>query len=375
MTRKILLSAPEAGDDERAMLLDALESNWLAPEGPHVEAFEREIADRAGTLHAAALSSGTAGVDLALRLVGVAAGDRVLVPTMTFIGTIGPIVHLGATPVLVDSDPQTWNLDPDLVEETLARLAAAGSLPAAVVPVDLYGQCCDYGRLEPICARYGVPIVEDAAEALGASWSQRPAGSFGECGVLSFNGNKIITTSGGGMLVTNRPDLAERARYLSRQARSPAPHYEHHEVGFNYRMSNLCAALGRAQLHGLDRKIKRRRAIRDRYRDGLVDLAGVSFMPEPSPSFSTRWLTVVILDPTKATADRETVRLHLARHDIEARPTWKPMHRQPVFAGADIVGGAIADRLFRDALCLPSGTGLSDHDIDRVIADIRQVLH
>jgi dTDP-4-amino-4,6-dideoxygalactose transaminase len=365
---RILLSGPEASDDERELLLDAFDSNWLAPVGPHVDAFEREVAARAGVAHAAALSSGTAALDLALRLAGVKSGDRVIVPSSTFVATVAPLVHLGAVPVFVDSEPTTWNLDPDLVAAELAR--PVNARPAAVVAVDLYGQCADYTRLEPVCAAGGVPLVEDAAEALGATWSDRPAGSFGACGVFSFNGNKIVTASGGGMLVSDDEALITRARYLASQARAPEQHYEHVELGFNYGMSNLCAALGRGQLHGLDRKINRRRAIFDRYRAGLEELPGMAFMPEAAAGRATRWLTVLTVDPTEAGADRETIRRRLDDRGIEARPAWKPMHLQPVFAGAEMRGGAVCERIFRDGLCLPSGSGLTDADVDTVIAEI-----
>lgn len=369
-TYRILLSGPEAGDDERDLLLDALDSNWLAPLGPHVDAFEREIAQRCGVGHAAALSSGTAAIDLALRLAGVQAGDVVLAPSLTFVASVAPVAHLGATPVFVDSEPASWNLDPDLVAEELRARPEV----KAVIAVDLYGQCADYTRLQPLCAEYGVPLVADAAEALGATWAGRPAGSFGACGVLSFNGNKIITSSGGGMLVSDDAALVERARYLSTQARSPAPHYEHAELGFNYRMSNLCAALGRGQLHGLDRKIARRRAIFDRYAAALGDHPGIAFMPEPAGGVATRWLTVLTIDPVPAGTDREAVRAHLAARGIEARPAWKPMHLQPVFAGAPMRGGAVCERIFRDGLCLPSGSGLTDAEIDEVIDEVRAAL-
>jgi dTDP-4-amino-4,6-dideoxygalactose transaminase len=370
----IHLSAPDASDDERELLLDAFDSNWIAPLGPHVDGFEREIAARAGVGHAAGLSSGTAGIDLALRLVGVQPGDRVLVPSMTFVGSVGPIFHMGAEPVLIDSEPATWNLDPDLVAEELERCAARGRLPAAVVSVDVYGQCADYTRLEPLCREYGVPLIEDAAEALGASWGGRPAGSFGECAVFSFNGNKIITTSGGGMVVSDDGELVSRARFLATQARSPAPHYEHDEVGFNYRMSNLCAAVGRGQLHGLDRKIARRRQIFERYQQALSGLPGVSFMPEAPGGFATRWLTVMVIDEQAAGSNREALRTRLAERNIEARPAWQPMHRQPAFKDADVRGGAVCERIFRDGICLPSGSGLGEEDIDRVIDGVSSVL-
>lgn len=370
----IYLSAPDVADDERELLLDAFDSNWIAPLGPHVVAFEAEIAARAGVHAAAALSSGTAGIELALRLQGVKRGDRVLVPSFTFVGTVGPIYHMGAHPVLVDSEAATWNIDPDLVAEELHRSAARGELPAAVVAVDLYGQCADYSRLEPLCRQYDVPLIQDAAEALGASWAGRPAGSFGECAIFSFNGNKIITTSGGGMLVSDDAGLIARARFLATQARAPAPHYEHAEIGFNYRMSNLCAAVGRGQLHGLDRKIARRREIFGRYESAFLDIDGVSFMPEAIGGAATRWLTVLIIDDARTAVDREHVRIHLGERGIEARPAWKPMHLQPALKDAQMLGGQVSERIFRLGLCLPSGSGLRDQELDRVIVAVRDIL-
>jgi dTDP-4-amino-4,6-dideoxygalactose transaminase len=355
------------------MLLDAFDSNWIAPLGPHVDAFEQEIAARAGLSHAAALASGTSAIDLALRILGVERGDRVLASSLTFVGSVAPVVHLGAEPVFVDSEASTWNLDPDLVIEELDRSAAAGNLPKAVIATDLYGQCADYGRLEPACQKYGVPLVEDAAEALGATYRGRPAGSFGTCAVFSFNGNKIVTTSGGGMLASDDQGFVERARHLATQARSPAAHYEHEEIGFNYRMSNLCAAVGRGQLKGLDCKIARRREIHERYRNALEPL-GVLFMPEAPNGASNYWLTVVTIDPSEFQVDRETVRQRLAELDIEARPTWKPMHMQPVFSKATVLGGSISEKVFADGLCLPSGSGLSNSEIDRVIDAVLETL-
>ena len=370
----IHLSAPDMSNDERELLLDAFDSNWIAPSGPHIDAFEVEIARRAGVAQAAALSSGTAAIDLSLRLVGVRSGDRVLVPSMTFIGSVGPIIHMGAEPVLVDSEDATWNIDPGLVESELEHSAVHGQLPTAVVAVDLYGQAADYTRLEPICRAYDVPLIEDAAEALGASWHGRPVGSFGTCAIFSFNGNKVITTSGGGMLASDDQDLVARARYLATQARSPAPHYEHEEVGFNYRMSNLCAAVGRGQLHGLDGKIRRRGEIFERYSRALATLPGISFMPEDPSGFATRWLTVMVVDAATAGGDREQLRTRLAAHNIEARPAWKPMHCQPVFKDVTMIGGAVSERIFKDSLCLPSGSGLTDTQVDRVIAELVDAL-
>jgi len=374
MPGRIHISAPDVGEDERSLLLDAFDSNWIAPLGPHVDSFEQEIAARVGRAHGAALSSGTAAIELALRLVGVERGDHVLVPSLTFIGSVGPIVHLGAVPVFVDSEPATWNIDPDLIAEYLREASITDSLPSAVVSVDLYGQCADYDRLLPVCREYGIPLIEDAAEALGATWRGRPAGSFGDAAIISFNGNKIITTSGGGMLVSDSKVLVDRARYLSSQARVPAPHYEHEEVGFNLRMSNLCAAVGRGQLRNLDAKIARRRAIFGRYEAELGRIDGVTLMPEAMHSRCTRWLSVALVDPARAGVGREQLCEHLAALDIEARPVWKPMHLQPAFKGGQFVGGVVASAIFDQGICLPSGSGLSDEDIDRVVVAVLSAL-
>ena len=366
MTR-IFLSPPEVGPEERRMLLDAFDSNWIAPLGPDVDAFEAEFAARIGVGHAVALSSGTAALHLGLLLVGVGPGDEVLVPSFTFVATANAVVYLGATPVFVDCDAATWTMDPDLVADELDRRAAAGRLPAAVVTVDLYGQSCDYDRLLAACDRHGVPLVEDAAEALGGTYRGRPAGSFGRFGVFSFNGNKIITTSGGGMLVTESADEAARARYLATQAREPFPHYEHTTIGYNYRLSNLLAALGRAQLAGLDSRITRRRRIQERYRDALGGIEGIEFMPIAPYGEPNWWLTCLTVDPDAFGCDREDIRLALEAADIEARPTWKPLHLQPVFAGNKVVGGSVCAEIFDRGICLPTGSALSESDQDRVI--------
>lgn len=350
------------------MLLDAFDSNWIAPLGPHVDAFESEMAAQAGVSHAAALSSGTAGLHLALVLLGVGPGDIVLTSTLTFAATANAVMYVGAEPIFIDANPDTWTMDPDLLEAELDRLAAAGTPAKAVVPVDLYGQCCDYERIEAICARHGVPIVEDAAESLGSTAFGRPAGSFGQIGVFSFNGNKIITTSGGGMLVSDDPEVVKQTRFLATQARDPAPHYQHSTIGYNYRLSNLLAALGRAQLAKLGERVGRRNAIRARYQEALGGLAGVRLMPIADYGTSNCWLTCLTIDPAAFGVDREAVRLHLAAHDIEARPVWKPMHMQPVYAGKRAVLDGTSEALFRDGLCLPSGSALSDADIERVIA-------
>jgi dTDP-4-amino-4,6-dideoxygalactose transaminase len=372
---RLFLSPPDVGPRERELLLDAFDSNWIAPLGPHVDAFEREFAAFVGATSAAALSSGTAALHLALVLLGVGPGDDVLLPSLTFVASANAVTYVGARPVFVDSDRATWNLDPALVEEEFAARARAGrAQPAALLGVDLYGQCASWDPILAACERYGVPVIEDAAEALGATYRGRPAGSFGALNVFSFNGNKIITTSGGGMLTGDDPALIERARHLSTQARDPAPHYEHTEIGFNYRMSNLLAALGRGQLEGLPAKVERRRAINAAYRAAFAGVDGIGFLPNAPDGEPTNWLTVITLDRTTARATPEAVRLRLEADDIEARPSWKPMHLQPLFARAPMTGGAVAEQIFATGLCLPSGSSLSDADQERIIAALHDVL-
>jgi dTDP-4-amino-4,6-dideoxygalactose transaminase len=370
---RIYLSPPEVGDTERRMLLDAFDSNWIAPVGPDLDAFEREMAARSGTGHAVGLSSGTAGLHLALLLVGVGPGDEVLVPSFTFVATAAAVTYLGATPVLVDCASDNWTIDPALVAEELDRRSRTGRLPQALVTVDLYGQMADYDALAESCDRFGVALVEDAAEALGATYRGRPAGSFGRAAVFSFNGNKIITTSGGGMLVSDDAALVDRARFLATQARDPFPHYEHSVLGYNYRLSNLLAALGRGQLRGLDDKIARRRAIDAAYRTALADAAGIEFMPVAGYGEPNCWLTCITVDPAEFGADREQIRLALEREDIESRPTWKPLHLQPVFGGTPTVGGAACAAVFERGLCLPTGSALTPDDQARVVETLRSV--
>lgn len=356
------------------MLLDAFESNWIAPLGPHVDAFERGLAARCGRRAAAAVSSGTAALQLGLRLVGVKPGDEVLVPTLTFVATANAAVYLGARPVFLDVSEETWTIAPDALAEELERRSRSGSLPVAVVSVDLYGQCADYGALEPLCAHYGVALVEDAAEALGADAFGRPAGAFGACAAVSFNGNKIITTSGGGALLADDEELVGRARWLASQAREPVAHYEHTEIGYNLRLSNLLAALGIAQLAGLDDRVARRREIRRRYADALSSSPGVEMMPEAPYGRSTGWLSCILVDPAEAGVDREALRLALEQEDIESRPTWKPLHLQPVYADAPRTGCRVAESIFERGLCLPSGSNLAPADQDRVIGILGALL-
>ncbi|HVM66055.1 MAG TPA: aminotransferase class I/II-fold pyridoxal phosphate-dependent enzyme [Acidimicrobiales bacterium] len=368
---RVYLSPPDVGDDERTMLLEAFDSNWIAPLGPHVDRFERQLAGHVGAAEAVALSSGTAALHLALILLGVEPGDDVLVPTLTFVATANAAVYVGARPVLVDCAADSWQLDPELVAEELQACRRRGTMPSAVISVDLYGRCADYERLTSICAEFGVPLVEDAAEALGATHHGRAAGRFGQMAVFSFNGNKIITTGGGGALVTDSPELAAHARHLAAQAREPAAHYEHERLGFNYRMSNLLAAVGIAQLRGLDRRVGRRRAINERYRRLLADVPGISFMPTDPDGEPTWWLTCLLIDPDTFGSTRDEVMAALEAEDIEARPTWKPLHLQPVFAGSRVVRGGAAESVFDRGLCLPSGSGLSDEDLARTVDIVR----
>lgn len=371
---QIYLSPPDVGTVEREFLLEAFDSNWIAPLGPFVDAFEEDFVRLTGVGNAVALSSGTAGLHLALVRLGVGPGDDVIVPTLTFAATAFAVTYVGAQPVFIDSERDTWNLNPTLLEGELARRSASGTLPAAVITVDLYGQCADYDAIVDVCERYDVPIIEDAAEGLGATWQGRPAGSFGVAAVFSFNGNKIITTSGGGMLVSDDAGFAADIRHRATQAREPVPHYEHNLIGFNYRLSNLLAAVGRGQLAGLATKIARRRAIGERYRAELSDLPGWSFNPLDPRGEPNHWLTVAQIDPDITGATRTVLEPALASERIECRPAWKPMHLQPVFAGAPVVGGAVAEEIFDRGLCLPSGSSLTEDQQTRVIEAVRRAV-
>lgn len=371
---RVYLSPPHMAESERELLLEAFDSNWIAPLGPHVDAFEREFAQHVGMHHAVAVSSGTAALHLSLLLMGVQPGDEVLTATLTFAATANAIRYVGANPIFIDSEPSSWNLDPDLLAEELESCARRGRLPKAVIAVDIMGQCADYERIIKICQFYEVGIIEDAAEALGATYRGQPAGSFGGIGCFSFNGNKIITTSGGGMLVTNREEWAGEARYLSTQARDPAPHYEHSVVGYNYRLSNLLAAVGRGQLRVLDDRVNRRRQIFDFYQRHLGSLPGICFMPEMAASRSTHWLSCILVQPDELGVTRDEIRVALEEQNIEARPIWKPMHAQPVFAHCRKRGGQVADRLFELGLCLPSGSSMTEEDLTRVVDVIRALV-
>ncbi len=371
---RIYLSPPHLSGEERAFVEDAFESNWIAPLGPHVDAFEAEFARELGVGHAVALSSGTAAMHLALELAGVGPGDAVLVPTLTFVGCVNPIRYVGAEPVFLDSEPDYWNVDPGRVERAVETRVRRGlPLPAAVVPVHLYGHPADIEPIRRVCDAYEIPMIEDAAESLGARYRDRPPGTFGRFGVFSFNGNKIITTSGGGMLVSPDADLSARARKLASQARDPAPHYEHSELGYNYRLSNLLAAVGRGQLRVLEDRVEARRAVFRSYLELLGDLPGLSFQPEAPWARHSRWLTCVLVDEERFGATPEDVRLALEAENIEARPLWKPMHLQPLYEGCETIGGQVAENLFRRGLCLPSGSALVEEDLRRIAGVIRRV--
>jgi dTDP-4-amino-4,6-dideoxygalactose transaminase len=371
---RILLSSPDVGPLEEQRVGEAIRSGWIAPLGPMVDAFEERIAARCGRRHAVALSSGTAALHLALLQVGAGPGTAVIVPTLTFAATANATVYTGAEPVFVDCDAESGTLDPELLEEALTSLRADGVRVAAVVPVDLLGRSADYTRLTAVCERFDVPIVSDAAEALGASHASRPAGSFGLMAALSFNGNKIMTTSGGGMLLTDDASIAARARYLSTQARQPAVHYEHTEIGYNYRLSNVLAALGLAQLERLDAMIGRRRHLRDEYARLFEAVPGVRVFQRAGDDADNCWLTAVLVDPQEAGWSNDDLRAALDEADIESRPLWKPLHRQPVFEGARSYLNGSADRLFATGLALPSGSALTADQIGEVTSSMRSFL-
>ncbi len=374
---QILLSTPHLGEAERDFVEEAFRTNWVAPLGPNVDAFEREMAELVKAKYATALSSGTAAIHVALRLLGVTTGDLVFCSTLTFAASANPILYQGAEPVFIDSDDASWNMSPAALEKALRWADAQNRLPKAVIVVNLYGQSADMDALTALCDGYGVPIIEDAAESLGARYKGRASGTLGKLGIYSFNGNKIITTSGGGMLISSDADLARRAVFLSTQARDPAPHYQHSEIGFNYRMSNILAGVGRGQLQVLGQRVEARRAVFARYQNTLADLPALRWMPEPDWSYSTHWLTACTLDPAHTSVSRSELIERLAGEMIEARPLWKPMHLQPVFAGLRYFTDgdeSVSDRLFEQGLCLPSGSNMSAAALDRIIAVIRAVL-
>jgi dTDP-4-amino-4,6-dideoxygalactose transaminase len=373
MNKPILLSPPHMGLQELEFVHDAFNTNWIAPIGPHVDAFEQEFCQTLGIASAVAVSSGTAALHLALQLAGVEAGDDVFCSTLTFVATANPILYRGAKPVFIDSDRATWNMNPQLLQEALKHRASLGRLPKAVIVVHLYGQSADLDPILEICHHYEIPLIEDAAESLGATYKERATGTFGKIGIFSFNGNKIITTSGGGMLVSEDTALTTKARFLATQARDLAPHYQHSELGYNYRLSNVLAGIGRGQLRVLAERVAARRRNFEFYDQRLAQLAGLAFMPEAAFGHSTRWLTCLTVDPKQFGADREQIRLALVDHQIEARPVWKPLHLQPLFTGCEFIGGTVAEDLFQRGLCLPSGSNLTTTELEAVTAVIRSM--
>ena len=369
---RIYLSPPHMSGKELDYVREAFETNWIAPLGPHVEALEKEFAAAVGVRHAAALSSGTAALHVGLSLAGVGPGDQVLCSSFTFVASANPIRYLGATPVFIDSDETSWNMDPALLAQELDDAARKGRLPKAVVLVHLYGQSADIDPIVDACDRHGVALIEDAAEALGATYKQGHPGAFGRCGIFSFNGNKIITTSGGGMLVSDDEALIRRAQFLATQGRDPAPHYEHSQMAYNYRMSNVLAGIGRAQLAVLPDRVRQRRRNFDFYKEALGDLPGIRFMPEAPYGMATRWLSVILVSPTEFGCSAEELRVRLEARNIESRPAWKPMHLQPLYASCRRVGGSVSEQLFREGLCLPSGSSLTDAERNRVAEAVRE---
>lgn len=374
MSERIYMSSPDVGEAEEQAVVAAMRSGWIAPLGPDVDAFERELAQRVGVAHGVALSSGTAALHLGLLTLGVKPGDVVLTSSMTFAATANAIVYTGAEPYFIDADPATGNMDTALLREALVELRAAGEPVSAIVPVDLLGKAVDYTAILAIADEFGVPVLSDAAESLGATHRGRAAGSFGRASVVSFNGNKIMTTSGGGMLLTDDADFAQHVRYLATQARQPVVHYEHTDIGYNYRMSNLLAALGRAQLRRLDEMIARRREVREIYKQLFADVAGVEVFGADGDEADNVWLTSIVVDPEVAGWEPAALAAALAADDIESRPLWKPMHAQPVFAGARSKTSGASERLFERGLTLPSGSALTDAQRERVVVAIRGFL-
>lgn len=372
---RVYLSSPHMGKEEIKFVNEAFESNWISPVGPHINAFEEALADYTGVKYCAALSSGTAAIHLALRILGIGAGDEVICSSFTFSGSCNPIAYQGANPVFVDSENETWNMDPVLLKEAIAdRLLKTGKVPKAIIIVHLYGMPAKMDVIMEIAKSYSIPVIEDAAEALGSNIKGRRLGSFGDLGILSFNGNKIITTSGGGALLSNNKQLIDKAKFLATQARDPAPHYQHSEIGFNYRLSNVCAGIGRGQMQVLEDRIHARRKNYQFYETQLSQVGGISFLNEPEGYFSNRWLTTVLFNHPVDLEVPKVVRLSLEEENIESRPLWKPMHQQPVFKNAPFYSRGVSENLFLSGLCLPSGSNLSQNELEVTVSIIQEAL-
>jgi dTDP-4-amino-4,6-dideoxygalactose transaminase len=375
MKTKIWLSSPHIGNNELRYVYEAFESNWIAPLGPHVNAFEEALQSQTKSKNAAALSSGTSAIHLALILLGVKSGDTVFCQSITFSASANPIAYQGANPVFIDSEPDTWNMDPQLLNTALLEAQKKGQLPKAIIPVHLYGMPAKMHEIISVAKEYNVPVIEDAAEALGSNINNKPCGSYGEFGVLSFNGNKIITTSGGGALLSNNAEMIDKARFLATHARDPAPHYQHSHIGYNYRMSNVLAGIGRGQLEVLNERVEARRSNYNRYVSYFSRLNqngfNIKFQEEPDGYFSNRWLTCILIDPKLNNGlTREIIRLTLDEENIESRPLWKPMHQQPIFANCKSYINGVSDKLFEEGLCLPSGSNLTDEELDRIFESL-----
>ena len=375
MGKKIWLSSPHIGEAEKRFVEEAFTTNWVAPLGPNVDGFENDLCAYTGVEHAAALSSGTGALHLALIMLGVQKDDIVLCQSFTFSASANPIVYLGANPVFIDSEEDSWNMDPLLLEKAIQHYLSVGKKPKAIIPVHLYGMPAKMEAIMSLSKQYDIPVIEDAAESLGSTYQKKPCGSFGHMGILSFNGNKIITTSGGGALLSSNKEWIQQARFLATQARDPAPHYQHSQIGYNYRMSNVLAGIGRGQMEVLLQRVAQRRVNYEFYSKELNGIVGISFQPELAGSFSNRWLTCILVDPSQTNGvTREDVRLHLEKDNIETRPLWKPMHLQPVFSKATSFENGVSAKLFENGLCLPSGSNLSEEDLIRVVGKIKEVV-
>jgi dTDP-4-amino-4,6-dideoxygalactose transaminase len=373
---KIWLSSPHMGGKEQEFVKKAFDTNWVAPLGPNVDGFERDLELFTGSKHAAALSSGTSAIHLALIMLGVKAGDFVICQSFTFSASANPIAYQGAIPVFIDSEKDTWNMSPELLEQAIKELTAKGQKPKAIIPVHLYGVPAKMDEIMAIATKYDIPVVEDAAEALGSTLNGKACGTFGQLGVLSFNGNKIITTSGGGALISDDEAMIKHSRFLATQARDNAPHYQHSHIGYNYRMSNITAGIGRGQMVVLNDRVAQRRKNFEFYKNALDGYPGISFLEELPGAFANRWLTCILVDPTlTGGVTREEIRIALEKENIECRPLWKPMHLQPVFADAPFFGDGTSEKLFENGLCLPSGSNLSEEDLKFIVSKIKFVFN
>lgn len=376
MNDKIWLSSPHMGGTELKNVTEAFETNWIAPLGPNVDGLEADLQSFTGAKHAAALSSGTAALHLALILLGIKAGDEVICQSMTFSATANPIVYLGATPVFIDSEKDTWNMCPELLRAAIVDRISKGKKPKAIIPVHLYGMPAKMFEILAIATEFDIPVIEDAAESLGSLIDGKATGTFGRMGILSFNGNKIITTSGGGALLSEEASLIEHARFLATQARDAAPHYQHSEIGYNYRMSNVAAGIGRGQMEVLSLRVDQRRAVFEYYKSQLLGAPGITFIEEPEGYHSNRWLSTILINPDfTGGVTRTQVAEGLSKHNIECRPLWKPMHLQPVFASYPFYGNGVSEHLFSTGLCLPSGSNLSKTDLERVICAFKDTMN